>query len=351
MATEFEELKVKDRTAAAELVGVLQSPILLAECPNKYNGAGFDDYWYAAQLGMSRWERSHDFGTGSGPWVTERVTFGHPKSDGPVPDCLLASDRLAAARNVLKGLQLKQWRELIGRALDGNKGNDSLIGLIHCFGQPWLYRSRPNCGGGDTWTWDEHGQLYHTANALDRLDTKVGRWYPLGIFEQLDARRFSILTREAQRYFAPPIKDFASHEMLAKSLADVVAKVREITPELVVFSLNAKFFAYSRFVWKGVEYQPRNRQRPTAVGEKLPVEVVLLDKLLGNILTSKWGEHFGAAYGSPLRLQGLDLFVTGDDAVLVRDNSAFRIAHSGLTFAGLCDYPGGGFPNVQVDPV
>lgn len=359
MTAEFKALNVRNsgaardlvglcRTALTELLGFGEAPILLAECPSKYNRTTFDDYWYAVQVGRSSWLRSHFFRGTSEPCATERTQFVGPSAGGPIPDCLSASETITAARQVLKALQDNGWRELIESAFESNEGNGTLISLVHCFGQPWVYRSRPNCGGGDTWTWDEDGQFYHVANATDRLDESVGRWYPLATFNQIDACRFSVLTKQAKQYFAPSVKTRASHEMLASSLFDVVSEVRDITSELVIFRLTVPYFRYARFVWKEAEFEARVSSAPAAVGEKLPAEVILLDRVLRELQKTDWRNLFGAAYGCPLAPdQALELFVTRDDALLLRGNSAFRIAEGTLTFAGLCDWHGNKFPKCK----
>jgi hypothetical protein len=98
---EFRDRKAERRLllepAAAKLAQLEPEPVLVAQCPNKFNDVWFDDLWYAAQVGTAFWEAAHYIEGRRAPEISE--TGKHQDSTA-----------VMAAREVLQALEIARWR-------------------------------------------------------------------------------------------------------------------------------------------------------------------------------------------------------------------------------------------------
>jgi hypothetical protein len=367
-------LGVDDEAAAARLIALLQPAMeelqqlggdttLVAECPDKFNDAGYDDFWYAVQIGRTIWEQSHFFKDAPIPVADERSRFA-TDFGGDAPDSQTQSAHIATARSILKRLQQKGWRHLSAWALASEDDCDSLLCLMHWMGQPWFYRSTPNCGGGDLWTWSADGKFRHVGYCSCRLDQRVGLKNPLE-FELVDLTEIGQLPPEARQYFVPEVKNRAAFERLEVMVTDAAEAVRSATPELVSLRSSSghfpRGFQYShrmreaKINWRQIEFDVRQGRLHNSHFVKnakpYPQEAERLAGILMHLERAKWRDTFGTAYGVPLEPeQELSLVVMSNDALLVRDMSAFTVGSEVLTFSGLCRSPAPAwrdFPDIE----
>ena len=115
-------------------------PILLAECPNKFNDVGHDDLWYAVQAGKEYWEQSHFFAYGSAYGsrsnVSEHSSYSHTLDPQTLKDRggAVNGDSITRLRTGLRHLQTNGWRSLIGNerkyGYDDPPVHNGLIALV-----------------------------------------------------------------------------------------------------------------------------------------------------------------------------------------------------------------------------
>ena len=89
---EFRDRKAEQRLldllqpAAAKLAQLGPEPVLVAQCPNKFNDAWYDDLWYAAQVGTAFWEAAHYIEGRPAPEINETpLEDGRSTSAGTRP--------------------------------------------------------------------------------------------------------------------------------------------------------------------------------------------------------------------------------------------------------------------------
>jgi hypothetical protein len=153
---------------AGGLADLEPGPILLAECPNKFNDAGQDDLWYAVQAGFEYWEQSHFFAYGSAYGsksnVSEYSSYSHTLDPQTLKDRggAVTGDSITRLRTSLRHLQTTGWRSLIGNERIYSEDDSSDLGgvtiaLVIERGQRWLVLQHPNGGDAEIFAWDGDG--------------------------------------------------------------------------------------------------------------------------------------------------------------------------------------------------
>jgi hypothetical protein len=382
------------------LANLEPGPILLAECPNKFNDAGDDDLWYAVQAGFEYWEQSHFFQYEDKPRVEEHSTFCHTLDPQTLKNRggTVTGDSIAQLRTSLRHLETNNWRSLIGnerkygyddppvhnglialvvegwRSLTDRErmyGNDDIsdlggviIALVIERGQRWLVLQHPNGGDAEIFAWDDDG-FFHIGGMLyesARVDERIGE-RPILSFDWVEKEYVPRLGLEAQAFFSPTVRDKAAGSELAGLLWRAVCAIREMTVEpfglLSEGSLRSYGSKISRWGWGSAEaFSPLLRPRegefrrkndgvwPKYVAESgsEPEEMSDFAKAmqvqLGLLEDARWREIFASACGENLRDLGrLGLIADTETAALVRGNAAFEVLPDALVPLGAFDYP------------
>ena len=338
-------------------------PILLAECPNKYNDGGEDDLWYAVQAGSDYWEQSHFFMYETKSTVREHSSFSHTLDPQTLKDrgATMTGDCIARLRTSLRHLQTKGWRRLVGNeplsARDDASDCIGLIALVIERGQRWLVLERPNITDAEIFAWDGDG--FFLVGGSDRVDQRIGNRPILsfGWVEEMDVPR---LGPEAQAYFLPTVRDRVASSRLARLLWQAASAMREMTVE--PFGLLSKgsprCHRNDNHLWRQPEafsphLRPREGEfrretggvwpkyfaRPTAKPEEMSDVAKVMHAQLGFLEDADWRGVFASACGENLSELGqLGLIADKEIAVLVRDNAAFEVTPDALLPLGAFDY-------------
>lgn len=379
------------------LANLEPGPILLAECPNKFNDAGQDDLWYAVQVGFEYWEQSHFFEYETKPFVREHSTFCHTLDPQALKDRggAVTGDSIAQLRTSLRHLETNSWRSLIGnerkygyddppvhnglialvvegwRSLTDRErmyGNDDIsdlggviVALVIERGQRWLVLQHPNGGDAEIFAWDDDG-FFHIGGMLyesARVDERIGD-RPILSFDWVEKEYVPRLGLEAQAFFSPTVRDKAAGSELAGLLWLALSAIREMTVE--PFGLLSQGSPRSCGVnerrWHpAAAFSPLLRPRegefrrkndgvwPKYVAESgaEPEEMSDFAKAmqvqLGMLEGARWREIFASACGeNPSELGQLGLIADTETAVLVRGNAAFEVTPDALLPLGAFDY-------------
>lgn len=347
--------------AVARLAEIASEPVVLAECPDKFNDAFNDDLWYAVQSGGTVWEQSHFFEGWTTPLVKEHTVFS-PEAD---PSDIVSrganveSKMIPRLRSVLRELQLAGWRSHTETAFSLPR---RLLALVLERSQPWFVLETPNVDDGEVFVWDEAG--FARIGMVERLDQAVGS-QPVLTFESVDPASVHRLSQPAQHYFAPVIINVEAQKQLIVLLSAAVETVLSVSDRPVALrSSNSRdaFNALSRAesfcesfrrnegelrrpskdgVWP--PYRPTHR-----VGDEEEMSDLAkgLHTALGRLEESSWRETFASAFGETLpRGTTLALFVDTNGAAVMRDNAAFRVTPTDLEYIGVFDYPNCHLPN------
>lgn len=338
-------------------------PILLAECPNKYNDGGEDDLWYAVQAGSDYWEQSHFFMYETKSTVREHSSFSHTLDPQTLKDrgATMTGDCIARLRTSLRHLQTKGWRRLVGNEPLSDRDDASdcigLIALVIERGQRWLVLERPNITNAEIFAWDGDG--FFLVGGSDRVDQRIGNRPILsfGWVEDMDVPR---LGPEAQAYFLPTVRDRVASSRLARLLWQAASAMREMTVE--PFGLLSKgsprCHRNDNHLWRQPEafsphLRPREGEfrretggvwpkyfaRPTAKPEEMSDVAKVMHAQLGFLEDADWRGVFASACGENLSELGqLGLIADKEIAVLVRDNAAFEVTPVALLPLGAFDY-------------
>jgi hypothetical protein len=337
--------------SADSLANIGVEPLFLSECPNKFNDAHQDDLWYAVQAGTAYWEQSHFFEYGSEPFVREHATY--PVSldiqDIKQSGATVASDQISHLREKLRWLQKEDWRGLCDW--------DGLAALVIERGQRWLVLEYPNSADGNVYSWDDMG-MFHVGT-VDRIDQRVGKDTIL-LFKTITANNIERLGGTASRFFKPHLQDEKSGETLARLLWDIIQRIRTSTnTPFAMRSRNSRETASDSAVFqqpqtysKDLRHKEGEWRKPTNDKWPLyrenfktePTEYSDLAKLfhtcLGQLEDADWRGLFGTTFGETLEKgQHLSLYADATVAVLMRDNTAFKIMPTKLGFLGAFDYP------------
>lgn len=366
---------------ADRLQPTMEQPVLLAECPNKFNDATEDDLWFAVQTGADHWEQSHFFEHHSGHAVRERSLFTSPTDKGAVegigPD--QSSDRIAGLRQSLKSLGKTGWRDMTGWP--------GLLALVIEHDQRWFVTEIPNVADGEIHAWDELGMF--RVGSTERIDQRVGDKRVL-IFRTVEPEAVPLLGEAAQRYFHPVIVDDDCATMLTHFLWSATEAIRRHgeSPAALRFgsilsrlrrseccsaALRPGEGAYIRRkdeTWP--KFQPGLRAEPVDYSDHAKVLLTALDGLerldwLGYFGISSengqdfeqqlalvpnpgleaairgnrglnWRQLFELAFGEKLDAsQELTLLVGEHLAVLIRDNAVFEVTSKGLIYICVMD--------------
>jgi hypothetical protein len=223
----LELLQVQDRAAESRLVKVLEealrvlgtldaSPVLVAECPWKFNDAWYDDHWLGVQVGSDFWEEAQYFKEVKEPFSKEN---GRNTS----------TSGIATARTVLKSLQSAGWRAEFQRCFGERflrSGDVICLGIQS--GQPWLCVASSNGETEIACTISPRAYgLVHMARC-DRFDQSLGEAFPLR-FSQPRPEFGSFLTPEARAYYFPEVRDAAASKELCTLLRNAVARIEAAT--------------------------------------------------------------------------------------------------------------------------
>lgn len=344
--------------AAAEVEGIGAEPILLAECPHKYNDAWYDDLWHAVQAGPTWWEQSQFFEESFPPRVEERARF-ETDLDGPTiraTGATLTGEQITALRAVLRGLQVKGWRHAVRAATAPPR---DLLALVVEHRQRWLVLETPNAHDqASILAWDAAGLF--RIGTMGRIDQAVGGDRLL-LFETVESEAVCRLGSCARAYFHPSVVDGEAAMTLGGLLREAVGVVRATTGAPVALaSRDSRATRSSGVGWappqsyaEGLRrdegelrvprndvwppYRPRDRR-----GEESPLSDLAkgLHTALAPLEAAGWRDLFGAAHGETLtRGQTLALLVSADRAVLMRDNAAFRVTDHEFEPMGVFPWP------------
>ncbi len=377
---EAELLAVLDAVADGLQTG-MDEPVLLAECPNKFNDAFEDDLWFAVQTGEDYWEQSHFFEHRATHAVQERSLFTSSTGDGAVqgigPDH--SSDRIAGLRHRLKSLGKAGWREMTGWP--------GLLALVIEHDQRWFVTEIPNVDLGEIYAWDEVGMF--RVGSTERIDSRVGDKRVL-IFKTVVPEAVVLLGEAAQRYFHPVIVDEVCAGMLTHFLWSATEAIRRQgeSPAALRSGSMSSYLRRSEccsaalrpgegyYIHRKDEtwpkFQPNVRAEPVDYSDHAKVLLTALDGLerldwlayfgipSGNDLNSdqqlalapspslaeairgnrglNWRQLFELAFGEKLDAsQELTLLVGEHLAVLIRDNAVFEVTSKGLTYICVMD--------------
>jgi hypothetical protein len=338
-------------------------PILLAECPNKFNDADQDDLWYAVQAGKEYWEQSHFFKYAATPSVRERSNFSTAMDSQTLKDggVAVTGDPFARLRGSLRHLQTKGWRGLIGKEPkvgfdDPEEEYDGLIALVVERGQGWLVLERPDVIDAEIFAWDGDGLFL--IGGSSRVDQRVGH-RPILLYEWVEEENVPRLGLEAQSYFEPIVREEIAGSRLAGLLWQAVAAIREITVEpFALFSHGSHLIygsddrellppkTFSRALWPreselrrpngGVwpKFSPRHGAEP----EEMSAFAKAMHVQLGLLEDADWRGLFATACGeNESELSQLSLLADRQIAVLARDNAAFGVIPDALLPLGVFD--------------
>ncbi|TFL16577.1 hypothetical protein [Jannaschia formosa] len=340
---------VKMLDAAAERAEAIgPSPIVLAECPHKFNDAWYDDVWHAVQSGMTWWEQSQFFENYSPPYVEERGRF-EPDTDTDgirAVGAELAGERIAALRAVLRGLQVDGWRAAIEAAIAPSR---NLCALVVEHGQRWLVLETPNVHDAEIFAWDRDGLF--TVGTTERFDQAACSLEPLR-FETVVRGALDRLSPDGRRYFFPEVVDEDAAVTLHRLLWNSVRQVRAATKKaasLVSRADRQSPQSYSEDLrpYEGELRKPKDGvwppyrpSRRLPRGEDDPPLSDLAKGLhlaLGPLEDARWRELYGKAFGEALGgQQTLALLVLPDRAMLIRDNAILLLEEDGLKPVGIC---------------
>ena len=337
-------------------------PILLAECPNKYNDGGEDDLWYAVQAGSDYWEQSHFFKYAATPSVRERSNFSTAMDSQTLKDggVAVTGDSFARLRGSLRHLQTKGWRGLIGKepkvGFDDPQEYDGLIALVVERGQGWLVLERPNVIDAEIFAWDGDGLFL--IGGSSRVDQRIGH-RPILLFDWVEEVDVPRLGLEAQSYFAPIVREKIAGSKLAGLLWQAVVAIREMTVEpFALLSHGSQLIhgsddrvllppeTFSRALWPRVGelrrpnggVWPKFNPRPRAEPEEMSAFAKAMHVQLGLLEDADWRELFATACGeNESELSQLSLLADREIAVLVRDNAAFEVTPDALLPLGVFD--------------
>ena len=361
-------LRVKNAEAAGQLQALLDpalaelrqlgsEPILIAECPDKYNDAFNDDYWYAAQVGAASWEQSHFFEGGDyASHIKEGYHLRGQILGGAVaePARLATGKPLSKARAILHRLKDGGWRALAVEAL---RDRYPILCLAWQYGQAWFCLSSAVEGEGYAWALTPNGG-FAEFGMCGRLDHEIGNPCPIW-FSSIDPGAVRFLTPEARQFFAPRPIDSKAHRQLCTVIATAVADAAAANASEIAFlsaGSRASVYEDSGNVYSGARLplvvvdgyeMPMLNADGTApqdyrasVYDHCRDQLLSLSPIARRLEEADWRTLFGQAFGTPLvKPQMLALFVAGGRALLVRENSVFTVTGSDLVFAGLCEYP------------
>jgi hypothetical protein len=346
-------------------------PILLAECPNKFNDAGHDDLWYAVQAGFEYWEQSHFFEYETKPFVREHSTFCHKFDLQALKDRggAVTGDSIAQLRTSLRHLETNSWRRLISNErmygdCDPSDLGGVIIALVIERGQRWLVLQHPNGDDAKIFAWDGDGfflvggMFYETARVHERIGDR-----PILSFDWVEKEYVPRLCPEVQAFFSPTVRDKAAGSELAGLLWRAVCVIREKTVEPFGLLSEGSPRSYGskirRWGWGSAEafsplLGPREgtfRRKNDGVWPKYVAEsgaepeemsdfAKAMQVQLGLLEDARWRGIFASAFGeNPHDLGQLGLIADAEIAALVRGNAAFEVLPDALVPLGAFDNP------------
>ena len=317
--------------AAAKLAKLGPEPVLVAQCPNKFNDAWEDDLWFAAQVGEAYWERSHFIQHRPRPEIKERGNSQYDKA-------------VHAARNVLDELEAADWRHAAIACFGQQKGwqpgimvdvicNGDVLCLALQYAQPWLCIASSNNNTKIACTWTDSG-LVHMASC-ERIDQFIGLRRPL-CFSELRADFWDHLRPNCRTRLRPQVHDQGAAEQLTARLLEVVRCLdRPVVPaqaesetgwwQLVRTPDGYCFDNGKReYIW----FPPASMVQ-TAISQNFSAAVELLEK-------SGWQGLLAEAISRPSG-DSLRLVRRYDELFFLSGLTAFKLMPNELRFAGLCN--------------
>lgn len=219
---------------AVDLLGREHEPVVIAECPHKYNDAWYDDLWYAERAGTTWSERSVFFRDGRDPLVeeTSRHHDGGPDGDRAASDAA-GGATVARLRDRRRALAKAGWRAMVDAAFGGTdvpSGDQALVALVIWAGRPWLVLEIPNVGDAHVLSWDDGG--FFEVGRMDRFDQSFAADPPLR-FATVDPRGVARLDGASANEFVPGVVDERAAGRLHDLVSAAVEAVRGVTSEPV----------------------------------------------------------------------------------------------------------------------
>ena len=313
------------------LFDIDEDPVLIAECPNKYNDSGEDDLWMAAQCGEAYWERSLFFELSPENVANDRSN----KAD---------LDGLQRTRTVLWHARRWNWAHWAGQLSGG-----PLACLAAQHGQLLICKTNPIDGEGNAWTWSKERGLVHLATC-DRIDQSIGELRPI-VLRLLREDFWTCLTAEARAYFRPACTNEAANRALGQALDIATDQTRLITSERTALVSSDSYVQKADIFddgWRKPWVHVGNDSCLSTIVSPLedrrrkpkfdnPYAVHALSDVVGQLEDGKWRSLFATAFGNLREGDQLILMVTPARAQLIWEHSVFEVQDGLLKFRGLTD--------------
>lgn len=342
--------------AIASLKPLGAGTILVAECPDKFNDASWDDYWFGVQVDGAYWEEAQYFryrGVVDGPRprsTIDRILRTGRAASARAKDSLSGpytkvryrertGSNLDAARATLKTLHSSNWRAEVTRCLGNtNVRTGDVVGLGLQFGQPWLCVASSNDDTEIAFTVLENGRLVHMARC-ERFDQYFGQMFPL----RLSGPRpdfASYLTPKAREHFFPPVRNESLSRKLCVLLRGATNRIHSVA------GASGKAVILTASDSLGSDYLTRTPPNIECDGQwalaSEPKDSMFeqLGRILGDLELADWRGLFGRSttgvnwpYGSLCLLR-----YPGQPPLLERELTAFDFQSDRLTAAGLINW-------------
>jgi hypothetical protein len=323
--------------AAAKLAQLGPEPVLVAQCPNKFNDVWYDDLWYAAQVGTAFWEAAHYIEQRPAPEISET---------GKDQD----STAVMAARQVLQALEAARWRDAAIACFGKEEGwqagtlddvvceGDVLCLAMH-YGQPWLCVVSSNDSTEIACTWTPKG-LVHMARC-ERLDQYVGLSLPLR-FRELRRDFAHHLQPEARGRILSHVRDSAAAASLCKLLQRAIARLDDLVPpdaDSSSWLLKQEELAYTLDTGDGnllILPLPDALSGGGSIDEGGNPALKSLATTVRRLEAGGWRQLFARAIGQA-NIERLDLLRRDDKPLLIRGLAAYEFMSGELRLAGLCN--------------
>lgn len=339
----IEPIEFRDRAAERRLLDLLEpaaqklaqlgpEAVLVAQCPNKFNDAWYDDFWFAAQVGTAFWEAAHYIEDRPAPEINES---GNEQG----------SKAVRAAREVLDALEAGRWREAAIACFGKKKGwqlsatvdvvfDGDVLCLALQYGQPWLCVVSSNGSTEIACTWTKSG-LVHMARC-ERIDQYIGRTAPLR-FRELRSDFSRHLRPDARTRLLPQIRHTEAAARLSKLLRESFPRMDGDTAQaersdwLLTFAHDSYAFVDDT----GWQYISLSKPSQSSSEDGSPRKSHLI-AAVGHMEQGGWRQLFSQALGQASVSQ-LGLVHHKGELLLTWDLTAFGFMSGELRPVALCN--------------
>lgn len=208
-------------------------PIYIASHRDKFNDAGYDDYWRAVRIGHSHWEASYFFegtdryGDEVDPKFTgieERTwTRGDPfGEDGLAEGALARSKIIMSARKILNDMEGEDWQLVLKVAIGGAPFDWRGQGIYIDRDLPFLIVGNyDGAGFRDFYLAAEEGLVHAASDDHCFLGTTVA---PFALDEDL----LPHLPVQARNYFQPTVQDELANRKISQLILSAEIELRRL---------------------------------------------------------------------------------------------------------------------------